>query len=83
MKTAALQLGKKYRDKISGWEGILTARYEYMNGCVRVEISGADKDGQPKGFVFDEQQIELVPDGGVKTKPRRTGGPQTSVPVSR
>lgn len=80
----AIKLGKKYRDRVSGWEGIATARYEYMNGCVRVELSGADKDGHPKGHVFDSEQIELVPAAKtVKVERKRTGGPPVSTPMPR
>lgn len=78
-----LQLGAKYRDKVSGWEGTATARYEYMNGCVRVEIGGADKDGKPESFVFDIQQIEPVEAPPLDVVPRKTGGPTDSRPVPR
>lgn len=53
----AIKLGKRYRDSVSGWEGVATARYEYLNGCVRIELGDHDKDGEPKAFVFDESQI--------------------------
>ena len=79
-----LTLGEKYRDVVSGWEGVLTARYDYMNGCTRVEISGADKDGKPESFVFDVQQVERVdaPPLAVAA-PRPTGGPRDNKPVPR
>lgn len=81
---ADLRLGEKYRDKVSGWGGILTARYEYLNGCVRVELSAKDKDGEPKAFVFDEEQVELVADApAVEIERRKTGGPQSNRPVAR
>jgi len=77
-------LGERYRDVVSGWEGVATARYEYMNGCVRIEISGADKDGKPEGFVFDIQQIEAVEAPAVPATPVATvGGPRSHRPVSR
>lgn len=75
-------LGEKYRDTVSGWEGIATARYEYMNGCIRIEISGADKDGKPEGFVFDVHQVERV-EGRVPTTPAPTGGARSNRPVER
>jgi len=79
-----MKLGDKCRDVISGWEGIATGRYEYLNGCVRWEISAADKDGKPEGFVFDEQQIMVVTEmtGRVASTPP-TGGPRSNRPVSR
>lgn len=78
-----VKLGDKYRDKVSGWEGVATARYEYMNGCVRIEISHHDKDGKPESFVFDIQQIEAVKAEPVKVLRRATGGPRDSTPVAR
>ena len=78
-----IKLGHKYRDSVSGWEGIATAEYRYMNGCTRIELGGRDKDGQPKEFVFDVQQIEEAKEPrSVAVVDRKTGGPQTSTPVS-
>lgn len=80
----SLVLGEKYRDVVSGWEGVLTARYDYMNGCTRVEISGADKDGKPESFVFDVQQVEHVAAEPLTlAEPRKTGGPRDNKPVPR
>lgn len=83
----AQDLGNTYRDPISGWEGVATARYEYLNGCVRVELSAADKDGKPDSFVFDhEQLVQVVGSDKVADIPepaRRTGGPRSSTPVPR
>lgn len=80
----AIKLGKKYRDQVSGWEGIATAKYEYLNGCVRVELSASDDKGAPKGYVFDQQQIELVQKAKTVTVERKkTGGPPISSPVAR
>jgi hypothetical protein len=53
-----------------------------MNGCVRIELSGADKDGKPDGYVVDIQQIEEV-EGGVDVAPRETGGARSNRPVNR
>ena len=54
-----LMLGVRARDMVSGWTGVLTARYEYLNGCTRYEVSGSE-DGKPKGYVFDEAQLEVL-----------------------
>lgn len=67
-----------------GWEGIATARYEFLNGCVRVELSAAGKDGEPKSHVFDSQQLELVPAAkSVKVERKKTGGPPVATPIPR
>ena len=78
-----VELGKQYRDKVSGWTGIATAEYKYMNGCLRYELGGSDKDGKPETFVFDEQQLELVSNGLIEQiTPKSTGGPRDSQPVT-
>jgi hypothetical protein len=83
-----IELGAKVRDTVSGWVGIITARYEYLNGCERYEVSGADKDGKPESFVFDAQQIEVLsaPELNLQRQPQvqlRTGGPRDNRPVAR
>lgn len=91
MSAHTIELGAKARDRVSGWEGIVTSRYEYLNGCERYELSGTDKDGKPEGFVFDVQQLEVIaaPEPALVRTPeptrrlRRTGGPQSNRPVAR
>lgn len=84
MTSPKIELGKRYRDKVSGWEGTATGRYEFLNGCVRFEIAGADKDGKPAEFVFDEGQLEPLDAPALAVAPRRrTGGPRGSAPVAR
>jgi hypothetical protein len=80
-------LGARYRDKVSGWAGIATARYEYLNGCRRIELGGHDEHGKPDAHVFDVQQLEFI-DAGVTAEEvplpsRFTGGPRDSAPVQR
>ena len=78
-----IELGQTYRDKVSGWQGVATARYEYLNGCVRYQIDGQDQDGLPKGFVFDEVQLVEPIMGQPLEKTGKTGGPRDSTPVER
>lgn len=69
-------LGKKYRDQVTGFEGIATARHEYMNGCVRISITPTElREGKPiETQSFDVEQIQFV-DDGIRVEPKRTGGP--------
>lgn len=53
----AVQLGKKYKDRISEFVGTATGVHNFLNGCQRVTLSGA-KDGKPEDFTFDVQQLE-------------------------
>lgn len=59
------ELGKKGKDKITGFTGILTSRCEFLTGCNRYCIQPTElKDGKPiDGIYFDEAQIEIVSEG--------------------
>lgn len=60
-----LELGKRAKDKISGFEGIITARVEFLTGCNRYAITPtALHDGMPlDSLYFDEGQVEVLGDG--------------------
>jgi len=77
--TTAPQLGKRYRDTISGFEGVATGRFEYLHGCIRWQLSGTT-NGNPESFVFDEPQIMPVPSPVVHEPTRGTGGPRDDPP---
>lgn len=73
-----IKLGKKYRDTISGYEGTATGRYEYLSGCVRIELTSSKlNNGKVLTQVFDDDQLVTVK--GKKTKRESgQGGPRTS-----
>ena len=71
------------RDTVSKWQGQVTAAYLYSNGCVRYEVAGADSDGKPDSYTFDEEQLELVFRADELEQAERTGGPRGSQPVDR
>lgn len=76
-----ITLGKKVKDKVTGYEGIATARVEYLNGCVQYCVKpkvGADGK-MPDPEYIDVQQLEVVEDG-VSVKPSDTGGNQRDCP---
>jgi len=67
-----VKLGERYRDKISGFEGVAIAKVEFIYGCTRVTLQ-ALKDGDIKEFTFDAPSlIELATNTELKTS--RTGG---------
>jgi hypothetical protein len=53
------ELGLRAKDKITGFEGIITSRCEFLTGCNRYCIQPTElKDGKPiDGIYFDEAQI--------------------------
>ena len=89
-----IQNGQRVRDTISGFDGIVTGRTEYLNGCVQVyvEPDRLDKDGKRiKGVWFDESQVEPVAARTARTTSTRAlaaadppGGPRpTEAPAQR
>ncbi len=76
-----IKLGAHVRDRISGLEGVASARIEFLNGCVQICIrpTKLSKDGTPMdGQYIDQQQIEVLAEvhknaRAVVAKP--TGGP--------
>lgn len=73
------ELGQVVRDLITGYEGVVIGRTEWLNGCVRYVVQSQKlKDGIPlQEHNFDEQQIEAVKGKKpVKTLKKPTGGPR-------
>ncbi len=60
-----LELGRRAKDKITGFEGILTSRCEFLTGCNRYCIQPTElREGKPvDSLYFDEAQIEIVGEG--------------------
>jgi hypothetical protein len=82
----AVELGAKYRDKVTGFEGVAVARYEYLWGCNRISLEHLGSDGKPQAAVFDEPQIERTGPQQVRTeapKLARTGGPHDHAAAPR
>ena len=84
-----VKLGKTYKDSISGYEGIATARAVYLYGCERVLIAPTSlkKDGDflPDCW-FDEPQlvgVQAKKKPAKKSKNNGPAGPARSVPPSR
>lgn len=79
-----IKLGDKAKDSISGFAGIVTGYYTYLNGCVRCQIEPdrLGKDRAPiESRTFDIEQLVLVK----SAKPRvvtPSGGPRQD-PASR
>lgn len=74
-------LGNNLKDAVTGYQGICTARHEYLNGCIRYTLARPlDKDGKvQEDHWFDEAVLSFV-DEGLKIKKKDVGGPQTSQP---
>lgn len=58
----ALKLGDRAKCVITGFEGILISRVEYLTGCTQWGVNpGVDKDGKLQEAVYsDESRLETV-----------------------
>lgn len=75
-----IELGNKVKDIVTGFEGIVVARVEYLNGCIQYCVKPKAKDGKMEdGQYIDEKVLEVV-DKGVSVRMSRTGGPMPDTP---
>lgn len=59
-----IELGKNAKAKITGFEGVIIGRCQYLTGCDQYGIAPAAKDGEVKiSQWFDEGRIEIVGEG--------------------
>lgn len=82
-----LNLGDSAKHVITGFQGIVTARVEYLTGCAQVclQPQGVDDKGQPfESRFFDEPYVDLVQAGVVQNRtPGRLTGCDTAPPTHR
>jgi hypothetical protein len=72
-----VNLGDRAKDKISGFSGIVVARTEWLNGCVRITLQPEYlKEGKIiENQSFDIEQIEVTQPEAFFVQKRPTGGP--------
>jgi len=79
-----IELGKKARDKITGIEGIITGRAQYIYGCDQYcLVPRVKEDGKrPETEWFDEGRIEVTGDGiaPASVQVKDPGGPARDAP---
>lgn len=77
-----IELGSKVKDKITGFEGVVTGRTEWLTGCVRLAVqpSSLTKEGASKAEEWlDESRLDLVAKPTAKVRSvRDVGGPTAS-----
>ncbi|MEW8027811.1 MAG: hypothetical protein AB2806_08740 [Candidatus Thiodiazotropha sp.] len=78
-----IELGKKARDKITGFEGVVIAKVTYLTGCDQYGLTPPAKDGKVNDTqYFDEGRIELIPDSPIvpNVTTKKPGGPNRDRP---
>ena len=57
-----IKLGEKVKDSITGFEGIVVCRADYLNGCVQLQVQSQElKDGKIiKAEWIDEPQLIVL-----------------------
>ena len=86
IKRVSIKLGQKARDKVTGFEGILTGKAEYLYGCAQYCIVPAAKDGKiGESHWFDEGRIEVIGPGLLpeEVQAEMPGGPNRDCPTNR
>lgn len=58
----AISLGRKYKDKITGFKGVATGHVEYISGCNQtLLVPKASKEGSLREAEwFDDQRLEAT-----------------------
>lgn len=71
-----VNLGQKVKHTITGFEGVVIAKTEWLNGCWRITVqSQSMHEGKPiDPQVFDIEELEAIDDKKVTRASSRTGG---------
>jgi hypothetical protein len=70
---SVIELGDKAKDMVTGFEGVVTGKAEYITGCVRFQIECGSPDKKSKSTYsdwVDEVRLKLIKKGVFK--PDRT-----------
>ena len=73
--------GVTVRDKVTQFEGVITARSDHLHGCNRYFVNPPVVDGKMmEGYWFDEDSLvvqEVARIVGDPANPRKPGGPHS------
>lgn len=80
-----LELGKKGKEQVTGFVGILTGRCTYLYGCDQYCLTPPvdEKGGLQDGKWFDEGRIEIIGEGiaAEQVQVKEPGGPDRGAPM--
>jgi len=66
MRKEVIKLGMEVKDRISGFQGIVTSITEFIYGCRRLGVAPQmlTGEGKPRDeYVIDEPQLDIVGNG--------------------
>ncbi|MGR3303780.1 MAG: hypothetical protein ACUZ8I_14945 [Candidatus Scalindua sp.] len=86
MSIFRIELGVKAEDIITGFKGTVTARAEYLNGCIRYQIENKPKKAEEDSneWWFDDGRVKVASNKKVILQDKvmkSTGGPQSKMSV--
>lgn len=72
------KLGKKVKDRVSGFTGIAVSETKYLQGCNRIVVQPTvKKDGTlPEAKNFDEPDLIVIDKGVGSQENAKPGGPR-------
>jgi hypothetical protein len=81
--TFIFDIGDEVKDVVSGFQGFVVGRFEYMTGCNHYGVEQkASKEGKTPYEAIDEQRLELVKAGAVGLARRYSEQPLAAVRTS-
>ncbi len=77
-----IEIGRKVKDKITGFSGVATGRVEYLTGCNQILVQPpVGKDGSYRDSLWiDEQKLDVVGTTKVKLDNSRSPGFDRAAP---
>lgn len=75
-------LGDRYRDSLSGFEGVATSSHFYLHGCERVTLEKWDNErSEFSELTFDVPRlVHIETQARAQNRSDKTGGTQPPVP---
>ena len=81
-----LELGKKAKDIVTGFEGILVGKASYIYGCDQYCVVPPAKDGKLEDSKwFDDGRLRIIGEGilAEEVQVKKPGGPQLDAPMGK
>ncbi len=75
----------RLQDEITGFEGIVTAKAEYLNGCIQycVQPTELEKGRMIESQYIDVGQLIIISEEHEERLPGHTGGSMSNMPPAK